>query len=743
MLLFGSKTITVEGITVFADHADPNQFWYLPGPVSLARRKDSRSALTFIKYKPAAVAGGAKGGGFLMFEVNLRLDPQLERKILARLASIAPRRPRLTVVPFDEGRVQCVALNVQGSGGTTAPPAPGTFSAVEKILGAATPSLQGDNTAAFSLTLSQEGATILERAFKQGTAPVGVIYDLKFTGMRPALDVEITADYKRCYNSLSLGLSAQIYYVNVGLEAAFEKMVQDGAIKIKVLNFTGEADLKEKERWALDFFKENLLREWFQPTLSPGEIKGGWPQPEPLDAVMRRGTALRPPTTPAPPRPAPTPNEPPPPTPLPGPEAGTAPSSATLPSTAPSPQDVREMGPEAGTHNPPTPSSVQPAATAGLGFEPAQSPIQRVGGASPSGGASSFSPIAFKLRFVHQEELKTVTLRYTTSEAAQRTYAPQGFFGLLAADLARDNYFVEVDLDDPFFRQFNVNVAAPIDFGTIGLGSAHIAIDYGDPADLLNNKHGEFIFDASNASAKDFAVFMNARRETAYAYSVQYHFNPASGWEGQQFSYALPKQITEDRTLLLNPYEHLGFLEVKIFPNKIDRGLVDTTDVVLSYADGAVTYRKTLIVKADSPDQFWRLRLTNREQRTYRYHFVHHLSDGSTRQTEPRESDAAAIPVDDPFSSAIQISLVPLLDPNTIKFVFVDIKYEDLDNAYVREETVTFNGQSHEVTKLRLALMDGTQRKFRYRLTVVGADNRWRSKPYVETEDTRIFVEGF
>ena len=29
MLQFGSTTFEVDGVTVFADHADPNQFWYL------------------------------------------------------------------------------------------------------------------------------------------------------------------------------------------------------------------------------------------------------------------------------------------------------------------------------------------------------------------------------------------------------------------------------------------------------------------------------------------------------------------------------------------------------------------------------------------------------------------------------------------------------------------------------------------------------------------------------------------
>ena len=117
MLVLGSKTITVDGVTVFADHADPNQFWYLPGPVELARRGgDKRGALSLIIYKPAAVAAGVKGGGFLTFETDLKLSPERERKILSQLSALS-LQPRLAAVPFDRGTVKCVALNLEGAVG--------------------------------------------------------------------------------------------------------------------------------------------------------------------------------------------------------------------------------------------------------------------------------------------------------------------------------------------------------------------------------------------------------------------------------------------------------------------------------------------------------------------------------------------------------------------------------------------------------------------------------------------------
>src|SRR5215813_1082428 len=234
LLLSAAKTITVDDVTVFPDHADPCQFWYLPGPVSLAQGTGTQKPFTFIKYKPAAVASGAKGGGFVMFTTQLKLDRSTEGRILSRLSGIAPGTPNLSLVPFDTGTVKCIALNLEGSAGTEAKTAPpGAFNAVESILGASTPSLQGDEEAAFSLTLSQEGATILEQAYKQGTGPIGVIYDLKFTGIRPAMDVKITADFKRIYDGLSVGLSGQYYFIRADLEAAFEKLVQQGAIKVE------------------------------------------------------------------------------------------------------------------------------------------------------------------------------------------------------------------------------------------------------------------------------------------------------------------------------------------------------------------------------------------------------------------------------------------------------------------------------------------------------------------------------
>ena len=131
--------------------------------------------------------------------------------------------------------------------------------------------MQGDEDAVFSLVLSQEGAILLEQAYKQSAAPIGVIYNFTFTALRPNLHVKITADFKRVYDGLSASLAGQYYFFQAGIDAAFEKLKQDGVIHIDVIDFTGNDDKGEKEQWALDFFKDDLLAKWFEPTLTPGQ----------------------------------------------------------------------------------------------------------------------------------------------------------------------------------------------------------------------------------------------------------------------------------------------------------------------------------------------------------------------------------------------------------------------------------------------------------------------------------------
>ncbi|MBE9014317.1 hypothetical protein IQ250_29430, partial [Pseudanabaenaceae cyanobacterium LEGE 13415] len=325
--------------------------------------------------------------------------------------------------------------------------------------------------------------------------------------------------------------------------------------------------------------------------------------------------------------------------------------------------------------------------------------------------------------------------------AVQRTYAPQGLIGLLLNDLAdKRKHFVEVDLDDPFFRVFTVQLDGSIDFERIGLKSAQVAIDYGNPNNAIDHKHADFVFEPDQPTEQKFEVFMNSTADTSYKYGVQYHFDPGSDWEGRAYSYEIPAIPTDDRTLAINPFEHLGFLEARVVPNRIDWGVIDSIDAILSYQSPTGWNKtKTLTFTSALSAQTWKLRLDDPNARSYNYRFIYHLKDGTKQESEPFTTETTAIALNDPFEGALDIQFIPLFAPGSLRMMFIDVKYDDPVNRYRREERLELSGTSTAPVPLRISLKDRTKRSFQYRLTVV-KDNQLRQSAFVTTEETLIGV---
>lgn len=740
MLQLDSSALTIEGITIFKDHADQRQFWYLPGPVALARRAaDGRAAFTFLKFK--RVPGAAsRGGGFLTFEVALKLDRDLERRILDRLSSISLGSPRLSAVPFDEGTVQCIALNVQGAGGTIAAPAPnspqGSFRAVQTILGASKPSLQGDNVAAFSLDLSAEGATILEKAFQERATPIGVIYDLKYSGLRPAFNVKITADFKQIFSHFSSATDGQRGFVRAGIDLGFERLVRNGAIKIETLDFTNTTENEARIKEALDFFKAQVLTTWFTPVLTPGTLATPAAQTASLDKVRALGAQIRPLQPSPPPRPDPS---------QPAPEPadhGPSPTAETGRGDTPQglPGTTSATNVESPTEGTGTPSPAAPAPASGSADVPARNPNGALRAAADSPNITQNEGIlaAFKLKALRQEEHRVAVFEYSRAEAQQRGYAPQGFFGLLTADLERSKHFIEIDLDDPFYQTIPIEAKAPFDFSGIGLSEIQIALDYGPQNDPQNHKHTDLTFTDQDRGPKHTEFAVNLRKDRLFTVTTQFHFDPTSGWEGKTFSYDLPANETDDRTLIVHPMEALGFLEIRIERGRVDPGIVEFVEVELSYADSSPwSVSKTFRVVPDSPPQSWKLRLSRPDQREYTYKLTHHLKDGTIREGTSVRTKATTVLATDPFPGSLDVTFFPMFDWSQLKAAMLDVTYADSVNSYNREQRVRLEPNLTE-TNVHFSIMDPKLKHYRYQLTLVHADGKTERRPVVETSDNIV-----
>jgi hypothetical protein len=363
------------------------------------------------------------------------------------------------------------------------------------------------------------------------------------------------------------------------------------------------------------------------------------------------------------------------------------------------------------------------------------------GGLKPpvaAGGSSAL--VSFKLKYVSKEEQKHVSLELDRSEAVQRVYAPQGFFSELAGTLSGPTHFLDVDLDEPFFRVFTVDVQCGVDFAALGLVSINVALSYGRDDDPGGPKTTDLIFDQTHTGTQKFEAFMNAALDMDYRYRIEYNFAATGPWHAQDISYTFSGE-TDDRTLELDPSRRLGFLEITVEPTDIDPESLSFTEVQLRYADpGGWEQHSSLVVKADSPPQTWRIRTPDRDHQEFTYHFVHTLPDGSVVTTDPVTTTSTRVAVVDPFAARLDISVAPAWDPAKVRSVLIDLDYDDPDTAYHRALRLEFAGADVATRNVHIAIHNPALRTFRHRSTIVGLDGQVHQTEYVATTDTLIPV---
>jgi len=738
MLLLDADQQMIEGVQVFADHADPNQFWFCNMQPRLVEAMPGRKAFSLIRYRTEE----RTSGGFLSFECDLSVDRGVIERITSRLRRFCPGRPKLSPIPFTEGTVQCVVLDLQGSGGTDATTTTDTgetpaVRVVEQILGATKPSLLGDNNAVFGVTLSEEGAAIVEAAIRDGNMPIGIIYDLTFSGMLRALGVKITAELERVHTHFSTSAEGQVAMLRADIDAGFEKLVQDGAITIEVTDADTSDGSKSDERvkWALDFFKDNLLQDWFKPTLTPGTLAGTSASSASLESVRTLGAQLRPPQPELTPplaegedAPAQEARET-----GPNPAEGTGAEESGNSSDEPDAAAAQETGnPAEGTGFPATPST-----------EAARSAGNVAAGQSALRNASEGEGdvvAAFAMRTIRQEERKKMVLDYSRSQAVTRTCAPQGQLTDLLGPFDLDRHITLVDTDDAFLAELSVEVDAPFDFTRIGLSRADVALTYGDRSNPETVKEDDFVFKTGGDAVETFTTFLGEDLSRTFELEVQYHFSPDNDWQGETFSYDLPAEQTEDERLHLNPHDHLKFLDIEIAPDELDGGAVKKVEVFLDYeASSGWQASHHVTVKASSEPQRWKVRQLASDVEPYSYRLVYHMIDGGTREVGPVITTATQVPVPNPFPAMLDLLFFPAYNPGDYRRVLLQVQYEDAANSYRRQERIVVEPDAMDVP-FKLSVLDPTIKSFTYSATFVGQDGRIARTAPVTTDETMVSI---
>lgn len=292
MLDLSKNLGVVKNLIFYGDHENDSLVYYLPDEIGFSKtqsgtEEDYELFLQLFK-DGQSIEGGLEelkknSGGILSLGIECKVT---EERLNAALETLTdehnlPDNIKAAIPSWERGKVDLMILDSI----TEDEDSINDESFVKRIIGSKSPSLlTGDLSSIFNVRLDSRGAAIIASSLEGDRSHMaGVLYDMKFKGIQPALDLRIWADLERCYKTIShkLGIKAEFtYYVKFSLGADFEhitrEMEENGDLKIEVLSQVADPEIKKLVDETIKDTKEKVLRELFQPMVNPG-INGSVP----------------------------------------------------------------------------------------------------------------------------------------------------------------------------------------------------------------------------------------------------------------------------------------------------------------------------------------------------------------------------------------------------------------------------------------------------------------------------------
>lgn len=515
----------ILGITVFQDADRASQFYYLPGPPHITR-EGGTPLFDLFSYRKGGETAATLAGGFLNMTVDLGIG-DLKERIEGRLKEQHGDDVTLASVPFSKGTARVIALGEDSGavrGGAERETAPGGAPLVargprfiENILGAGQPSLDGDNRAIFSFSLTEDGAAFFLGVLDGATnaRPVGAIYELEYVGLLPAYDLEITIDFSSSYEYTRSRFTLGTLLFKADVDNIVEELQRRESIRIKETARTLELSTPQAVRERQDridrLVKDLATGALFQPSLTPGQPKVGGDTITAADP-----TTTVPATTPA---------------------AGVPPTGQVAQQFGPSAAVLAGMGQalnrDRPTADPATAGGASGAASGGVNGAsgasgtPASGQGGQGGQAQPPTTAGDLwnrlgrPQAAYALRNIRQEERRTVTYNLSQVTAQKQTVAPQSFVQFMTEPRTLAQHIHVIDLNHPFFQRLNLNInAADVDFAAEGIVQMAVQVRYGVRPDGTAPKDTAEVILRGRGDSRDFTFFVDGRRTQQYEYKL-------------------------------------------------------------------------------------------------------------------------------------------------------------------------------------------------------------------------------
>lgn len=679
MLYLNPPFFVLEGVSVFPDHEDPLQFYYLPMMPRLTQLPDSRTGqkvpqVSIIKYR-----GTAGNGGFLNFDCNIGVDQDVLDDVAQQLKQKMRLRdtPRLGPVPLVDGRVRLLLFGAStpdaptgtgtgtaGGGTPAATPTSTTVTTsptgnptgpkfVTEIDQAAKPALFADNQAAFSVALDQSGVTVLEKAMQGELSPIGIVYALDYLALRPAYNVSVSVDWDRVQKHLDEKFSTNLLFFSSDIETTVDKLIESRVIQINVDTLVPEGGdetgvLGRRDR-AVEDIREMITSSFFTASLDP--VK------ETKDAS---DTALK---------------------------------------------------------------IIRGIATGGLDSQPPLFGYKKI----------DYTRIDKKSLNFNMRERTTV----------RRSIYPQGhlrglFQILRDGGLNLDRFVTAVDLDDDYFERRRAKIISRADFQEDSIGSLDVRLNYdGTPKNVILDAA------SPTASLDWASNLVNGKmkREVTVNYKVTFKGvdnteRPASLTSPEQVTTLDNLEINPRE---LYGIVHVPIVALS-FP--FDRYPQIEVHTRYADPANGIRMDETFLLTKEKPEQEWRIFVRDPKLTQFDYKLIFRAANNRDIERAWVTSEEEQVFVRDPFPNKLRVDVVPNVPWTQVQDLFVDLLYEDNENDIFQQDSLHFGQTDAAAKAFTVELRNSTLRRVSYNVTILFSDGRLIEIPRSFTQQRRIIVNA-
>lgn len=243
--------ITIDGIQLLQDSADPNRYYYLPPTPRVAQHKDGNFELSLVKFIDPK---SETSGGLLHMLVTLELpndELQSLKEQLKQINSKAVIAGPVQLKSEEEGSFQVVSATLSDTGLTR-----------ELITSGRAPIAPGSK-AAIASSLSPNGATLLWESLQKPTSDVSVSVSAYYEAVMPSFNARISADIETVYTHFSKLKNVQGGYNKREIRDIVDKLTRTGVVNIDVLDRMPEDKLNQQMQSLVNMISNKLTETIF------------------------------------------------------------------------------------------------------------------------------------------------------------------------------------------------------------------------------------------------------------------------------------------------------------------------------------------------------------------------------------------------------------------------------------------------------------------------------------------------